>query len=59
MLPPSERATHEESLGALRSALGDAAFTAAWSAGQALSLEQALAGEFVVPTPPPLEPHGV
>jgi hypothetical protein len=44
---PGER--YEEDLGAARSALGDAAFAAAWSEGQAMSLDEgvvyALEGE--------------
>ena len=34
---------HDRALAACRAALGDAAFDAAWAAGQALMLEQAVA----------------
>ena len=34
---------HDRALAACRAALGDAAFEAAWAAGQALTLEQAIA----------------
>jgi predicted ATPase/DNA-binding NarL/FixJ family response regulator len=42
-LPPVERPDHEASAAAARSALGEAAFAAAWAAGAALTLEQAVA----------------
>ncbi len=42
-LPPSERAVYDATIAALRAALGDAAFTAEWSAGRMLDWEQALA----------------
>jgi tetratricopeptide (TPR) repeat protein len=42
-LPPTERADYERTVVAVRTALGDAAFTAAWTAGATLSLEQAMA----------------
>jgi hypothetical protein len=41
--PPNERAGHERSVAALRAVLGEVAFEAAWAAGRALSLEQAIA----------------
>jgi tetratricopeptide (TPR) repeat protein len=41
--PPPERARHEQQRAAVHAALGDAAFQAAWAAGQALTLEQAAA----------------
>src|SRR5437016_4492331 len=41
-LPPVERAEHECHLAAARAALGEAAFTLAWMAGRAMSLDQAI-----------------
>jgi hypothetical protein len=41
--PPEERLDYEHDVAALRTALGDDAFTAAWAAGRALPLEQAIA----------------
>jgi tetratricopeptide (TPR) repeat protein len=41
-LPPFEREEIERDLAALRATLGEAAFDAAWSAGQALTWEQAI-----------------
>jgi tetratricopeptide (TPR) repeat protein len=40
--PTSERADHERHLAAVKAALGEAAFTAAWAAGQAMTLEAAV-----------------
>jgi predicted ATPase len=40
-LPPAERAEHERSVAAVRTALGEAAFATAWEAGRARSLEEA------------------
>jgi predicted ATPase/transcriptional regulator with XRE-family HTH domain len=40
---PASRATYERALAAARAQLGDDAFAAAWAAGQALTLEQAIA----------------
>ena len=40
---PAARATYERQLVLARAQLGEAAFTAAWAAGEALSLEQAIA----------------
>jgi tetratricopeptide (TPR) repeat protein len=40
---PDDHRAYEESLVAARVSLGDAAFAAAWAAGQALTLEQAIA----------------
>src|SRR4029079_4150792 len=37
-----ERDTHERALASARAALGEEAFAAAWAAGQALTLEQAI-----------------
>ncbi|MGH2602335.1 MAG: ATP-binding protein, partial [Dehalococcoidia bacterium] len=42
-LPPNVRRTHDRTVAAIREALGDAAFAAVWSEGQALSLEEAVA----------------
>src|SRR5207249_10234786 len=41
-LPPADRAEHDRSVAAVRTALGEAAFAAAWAAGRGLSLEDAL-----------------
>jgi tetratricopeptide (TPR) repeat protein len=40
-LPPVARAAYERDVGALRAQMGEAAFAAAWAAGQAMPLEQA------------------
>ncbi|HEU0116282.1 MAG TPA: tetratricopeptide repeat protein, partial [Thermomicrobiales bacterium] len=40
-LPPIVRRRHEQMIGALRTALGEAGFAAAYAAGQSLTLEQA------------------
>ena len=42
-LPPVERADYERDVAAARSQLDEAAFATAWAAGQALTLEQAIA----------------
>jgi hypothetical protein len=42
-LEPSERARYDQSVAAVRAALGGDAFAAAWAAGRAMPLEQALA----------------
>jgi len=42
LLPPVARAEHEGYVAAVRQTLGDEAFAAAWNAGAALSLDQAL-----------------
>jgi predicted ATPase/DNA-binding SARP family transcriptional activator len=42
VLPPVDRAEHEASVDAARTALGEEAFAAAWAAGRALSMEQAI-----------------
>jgi predicted ATPase/transcriptional regulator with XRE-family HTH domain len=42
-VPPNERADYDRTVTAVRTALGAAAFAAAWAEGQALTLEQALA----------------
>jgi non-specific serine/threonine protein kinase len=41
-LPPSERAHYDEGVAGMRAALGAAAFDHAWSAGQALSLDEVI-----------------
>jgi predicted ATPase/DNA-binding CsgD family transcriptional regulator len=40
-LPPIERAAYEHEVAAVRAQMGEAAFAAAWAAGQAMPLEQA------------------
>ncbi|MBC7228133.1 MAG: tetratricopeptide repeat protein [Thermoflexales bacterium] len=42
-LAPAEQSEHESNLAAARAALGDAAFAAAWAAGQAMTLEETIA----------------
>jgi hypothetical protein len=42
-LPPPERATYDATVATARAALGEDTFAAAWAAGQALPLEQAIA----------------
>ena len=42
-MPPVQRAAYERDLAAARAALDGAAFAAAWAAGRALSMEQAVA----------------
>jgi non-specific serine/threonine protein kinase len=42
-LPPVDRAEHARAVGEARTMLGDDVFQAAWDAGRALSLEQAIA----------------
>lgn len=52
-LEPAERTDYERSLAAVRNALGEAAFAAAFATGQALSPTQALAAtEAALPSPP-------
>jgi DNA-binding CsgD family transcriptional regulator len=51
-LEPDQRAEVEQLSTVLRAGLGDDAFAAAWMAGWALSLEQAVA-EALAPDPPP------
>jgi len=41
--PPIERAKYDRSLAAVHAALSEEAFAAAWSAGRAMTLEQAIA----------------
>jgi non-specific serine/threonine protein kinase len=40
-LPPADRAEHDRSVAAVRGALGEDAFAAAWAEGRAMSLEEA------------------
>jgi tetratricopeptide (TPR) repeat protein len=42
-LPPDERAGHDQAVQAMRAALGEEGSAAAWAAGRALPLEQAIA----------------
>ena len=42
-LPPSELADHHRGVAAVRARLGEPAFAAAWAAGRALPLEEAIA----------------
>jgi non-specific serine/threonine protein kinase len=42
-MEPVDRDAHERRLAALRTALGEAAFAAAWAEGQAMPLEQVIA----------------
>ena len=42
-LPANERADHERYVDAVRAALGDESFAAAWDAGRALRLDEAIA----------------
>jgi hypothetical protein len=59
-LPPAERAEHHRSAAAVRTVLGEAAFTAAWAEGRAMSLDDAIAaaleGETTVISPGSTEP---
>jgi predicted ATPase len=52
--PPLDRAAYDQLTAAVRAALGEDAFAAAWAAGQAMSLEEAL-NEALKP-PVPLNP---
>jgi predicted ATPase len=53
-LPPVERADHEHSVAASRTALGEEPFAAAWAEGRTMTLEQILAaqGLATLPTTP-------
>ena len=42
-LPPEQRAGHDQAMQAMRAALGEELFVAAWAEGRALPLEQAIA----------------
>jgi hypothetical protein len=42
LMPPSERADHDRAVAAARAQLGEDGFAAAWEAGRALPLEQAI-----------------
>jgi len=50
-LPSVDRTAHDHTVTALREALGEDAFAAAWAAGQALSLEQAIAAALTYVAP--------
>jgi len=52
-LPPADRAEHDADAAALRDALGEDAFEAAWSAGRAMSLDEAIADAVLVSEGPP------
>jgi hypothetical protein len=41
-MPPADRAEHDRSVTAVRAALGQEAFAAAWAAGRAMTLEDAI-----------------
>jgi non-specific serine/threonine protein kinase len=41
-IPPAESGSHDHTVAAVRGAIGDAAFAAAWAEGQALPLEEAI-----------------
>jgi non-specific serine/threonine protein kinase len=41
-MPPSERGAYDHQLGELRAGMGETAFTQAWAAGQAMTLEKAI-----------------
>jgi hypothetical protein len=43
LLPPVEQPDHDATVQAARVALGEAAFATAWAAGQALTLDEAVA----------------
>jgi hypothetical protein len=42
-VPPADRAEHDHSVAAVRSALGEAAFAAEWGEGQTMSLDEVVA----------------
>ena len=52
-LPPVDRPDHDDDDSATRAALGEAAFAAAWAAGRALTVEQAVAEALGDPSLPP------
>ena len=43
ILAPADRADHDRDVAAVRAALGEAAFAAAWAEGRAMTMEQAIA----------------
>jgi hypothetical protein len=51
-VPPDERADHEQAMQAMRQALGEAGFAAAWAAGRMLPLETAIAEALAAPFSP-------
>ena len=50
-LPPANRTVYEHTTGDLRTMLGDEMFQAAWAAGRALLLDQAIAEALAMPGP--------
>src|SRR5262249_12941700 len=42
-LPPNERENYDQNVALVRQVLGEAAFTTAWAAGRAMTLDQAMA----------------
>jgi len=48
-LPPVDRPDHDRAVGKARAALGDEAFAAAWTAGQTLTLDAAIAEALDIP----------
>jgi hypothetical protein len=52
LLPPAERAEHDRAAAAIRTALGAAAFAAAWAEGRAMSLDEAVADALESHAPP-------
>jgi non-specific serine/threonine protein kinase len=58
-LPPTERASHEHAVAAVRADLDESAFAQAWAEGQTIELSQAMAAALEVPeqfTPPQAPP---
>jgi hypothetical protein len=47
---PIDRTRHERRIATLRHNLGDEAFAAAWAAGRAMALEEAIAGALAIET---------
>jgi non-specific serine/threonine protein kinase len=57
-LPPVERPGHDATVSAVRAALGEATFAAAWAEGQAMPLEQAVAEALGAAGLPPVAEAG-
>jgi len=55
---PAARATYERAMAAARAQLGEEGFAAAWKAGAALTLEQAIAYALDESNPPTERPRG-
>jgi hypothetical protein len=53
MAPPRERREQQQALAALREAMGESSYLAAWNAGRSLSWQQAVA-EALAPTSTPV-----